>query len=64
MAKLLLRSKMQTFLNQGNNSVSFYIKQPQIVVRLFAPEICEIHKNWGSWNLRKEQNVYLNISLW
>lgn len=52
MAKIPL-SKVQTFLNQGKNSVSFYIKQTQVVVRrLFAPEICETHENCGSGNLR------------
>lgn len=34
MAKLPLRSKVQTLLKQGKISVSFYIKQPQVAGRM------------------------------
>lgn len=34
MAKLPLRSEVQTLLKQGKISVSFYIKQPQVVGRM------------------------------
>lgn len=34
MAKLPLRSIVQTLLKQGKISVSFYVKQPQVVGRM------------------------------